>query len=109
MTFSGYQLRAARSLLGLDQRAMAAKVGVSIPTLQTMEACGRDPVGGYVSTREKVRTALEAAGIEFLNHGSPGVRLRGVGGQAPKAAVGPETAHGQKAAPRPSKARGGRK
>ena len=71
--FSGNQLRAARALLGLDQDAFAESLGVSINTVRTMEARGSEPVGGFASTRAKVREALEAMGIEFMNHGSPGV------------------------------------
>src|SRR5258706_12048465 len=76
MNFSGNQLRAARSLLGLDQEALAEKVGVSDNTIRNMEARGSEPVGSFASTRDKVREALERMGIEFLNDGSPGVRLR---------------------------------
>src|SRR5467141_3222113 len=76
MNFSGNQLRAARALLGLDQEALAEKVGVSDNTIRNMEARSAEPVGGFASTRDKVRDALEAMGIEFLNDGSPGVRLR---------------------------------
>jgi hypothetical protein len=76
MDFSGNQLRAARALLGLDQEAFAEAVGVSINTVRAMEACGAEPVGGFASTRNKVRVALEDMGIEFLNDGSPGVWLR---------------------------------
>jgi transcriptional regulator with XRE-family HTH domain len=76
MIFSGNQLRAARALLGVDQEALAEKVGVSDNTIRNMEACGAEPVGGFASTRDKVRKALEELGIEFLNGGEPGVRLR---------------------------------
>ena len=76
MNFSGNQIRAARALLGMDQETLAAKVGVSDNTIRNMELSGADPVGGFASTRKKVEEALEALGIEFLNHGEPGVRLR---------------------------------
>jgi hypothetical protein len=76
MSFSGNQLRAARALLGLDQEALAEKVGVSDNTIRNMEACGSDPVGGFASTREKVREGLERLGVELSNGDSPGVRLR---------------------------------
>ena len=76
MEFSGNQLRAARALLGLDQEALAEKVGVSDNTIRNMEARGAEPVGGFASTRNKVREALEGMGIEFQNDGSPGVRDR---------------------------------
>jgi transcriptional regulator with XRE-family HTH domain len=76
MSFSGNQLRAARALLGLDQETLAEKVGVSDNTIRNMEACGREPVGGFASTREKVRKGLERLGIQFSNGDEPAVRLR---------------------------------
>jgi hypothetical protein len=76
MNFSGNQLRAARALLGLDQDVFAELVGISVNTVRTMEACGAEAVGGFASTRNRVRESLEGAGIEFLNDGEPGVRLR---------------------------------
>jgi DNA-binding XRE family transcriptional regulator len=60
--FGWRQLRAARALLGLDQEALAEKVGVSDNTIRNMEACGPEPVGGFASTREKVREGLERLG-----------------------------------------------
>jgi transcriptional regulator with XRE-family HTH domain len=87
MNFSGNQLRAARALLGLDQEALAEKVGVSDNTIRNMEACGSEPVGGFASTREKVREALEHQGIEFFNGDAPGVRLHR-GAAAPKPQAG---------------------
>jgi transcriptional regulator with XRE-family HTH domain len=76
MNFSGNQLKAARMLLELDQNALAKAVGVSINTLRTMEACGSELVGGFASTRDRVREALEAMGIEFLNGDTPGVLMQ---------------------------------
>jgi len=76
MKFSGNQLRAARALLGLDQETLAERVGVSDNTIRNMEARGAESIGGFASTRDKVREALEGMGIEFLNDGSPGLRLR---------------------------------
>jgi len=115
MIFSGNQLRAARSLLGLDQEAFAEIAGASINTIRTMEACGAELVGGFASTREKVREALEAAGIEFLNHGEPGVRMRKgrksaaiAGAHASKPPAGTKMARRKSARQRPSGARGKR-
>jgi hypothetical protein len=34
------------------------------------------PVGTRIETLKKVMTVLEKAGVDFLNDGSPGVRLR---------------------------------
>lgn len=75
------QLRAARALLGLDQRQMAELAGLSLPTIQRMEASDGQ-VRGVVDTLVKVITALESAGIELLGENASsagigrGVRLR---------------------------------
>lgn len=75
------QLRAARALLGWDQRRLAEAAGVSLPTIQRMEASdGR--VRGNVESLTRVVEALERAGLELLGEGAPsagggrGVRLR---------------------------------
>jgi len=75
------QLRASRALLGIDQRTLAEWSGVSLPTIQRMEASD-GYVRGVVDTLTKVVTALELAGIELIgensisNSGGRGVRLR---------------------------------
>ena len=75
------QLRAARALLGLDQRSLAALAGVSLPTVQRMEARSGD-VRGAISTLTKVVEALDAAGVELIANDQPsqgrgrGVRLK---------------------------------
>ncbi len=71
------QLRAARALLGWSQDQLAAKSGVSKPTIARLEL-GVGAVGGYASTQEKLHRALEAAGVIFVgeNGEGPGVRLR---------------------------------
>lgn len=75
------QMRAARALVGMEQRALAEASGVSLPTIQRMEA-SRGVVRGVIESLMKVMGALEAAGVEFINEGaaSPdggrGVRLR---------------------------------
>ncbi|MBB3173134.1 putative transcriptional regulator [Endobacter medicaginis] len=75
------QLRAARALLGIDQRTLARQAGVSLPTIQRMEASD-GYVRGVVETLTRVVTALERAGVELLgenaisNGGGRGVRLR---------------------------------
>jgi len=75
------QMRAARALLGLDQRQIAELAGLSLPTIQRMEASDGQ-VRGVVDTLVKVITALEGAGIELLGENAPssgvgrGVRLR---------------------------------
>lgn len=75
------QMRAARALLNLDQSDLARLAGVSVPTIQRMEASD-GVVRAVVSTLVKVVEALEAAGIELLGENVPGsgtgrgVRLR---------------------------------
>lgn len=75
------QIRAARALLGIDQRQLATLAGVSTPTIQRMEA-SEGQVRGVVDTLVKVVTALEGAGVELLGENAPsagigrGVRLR---------------------------------
>jgi hypothetical protein len=76
MEITGNHIKAARALADLDQEALAKLSGVSVNTIRNMEACGRQPVGGFESTRRKVQSALEATGIEFYNGGEPGVRMR---------------------------------
>ena len=75
------QLRAARALLGIDQKTLAGMAGVSLPTIQRMEA-SEGNVRGTVDTLTKVIEALNAAGIELIGEharsdaGGRGVRLR---------------------------------
>ena len=75
------QLRAARALLGVDQRKLAELSGISVPTIQRMEA-SEGVVQGTVSSLMKLVEALDAAGIVLIGAGaaSPeggrGVRLK---------------------------------
>lgn len=79
---SAAQLRAARALLGIDQKKLAEMAGVSLPTIQRMEASKEEHVRGVVSTLTKIVEALDAAGIELIGNGQPsrgngrGVRLK---------------------------------
>ena len=71
------QIRAARGLLGWSARELAQRAGVHLTTVQRMER-SKGEVRATVHTLSKVRRALEAAGVEFLNgnHGGRGVRLK---------------------------------
>jgi transcriptional regulator with XRE-family HTH domain len=75
------QLRAARVLLGIDQRRLAELSGLSVPTIQRMEA-SETMVRGNVDSLVKLIAALDAAGIEMIDEGAVshsqgrGVRLR---------------------------------
>ena len=75
------QIRAARALLGMDQRTLAERSGLSLPTIQRMEASDGQ-VRGVVDSLVKLVDALEAAGIELIGDnatssgGGRGVRFR---------------------------------
>lgn len=75
------QLRAARALLGIDQKTLASLAGVSVPTVQRMEASDGN-VRGNVETLTKIVAALDASGIELIGDhaasasGGRGVRLK---------------------------------
>jgi DNA-binding XRE family transcriptional regulator len=72
---TGNQLKAARALASVDQQQLANSAGVNVNTIRNMEARGAAPVTSSAVTVRKVQVALEALGIEFLNHSRPGVRL----------------------------------
>ncbi|WP_082494607.1 helix-turn-helix domain-containing protein [Methylobacterium sp. Leaf108] len=71
------QVKAARALLGWSQGDLAERSAVSKPTIARLET-GEGDLGGYSDTRDKILSALEAAGVEFIppNGGGAGVRLR---------------------------------
>jgi transcriptional regulator with XRE-family HTH domain len=72
---TGNQLKAARALAGVDQQQVADSAGVNVNTIRNMEARGAKPITSSAVTVRSVQLALEALGIEFLNHAQPGVRL----------------------------------
>ena len=75
------QLRAARALLGIDQKTLAELAGLSVPTIQRMEASDGN-VRGVVESLTRVVEALDLAGIELIGDnaqsvtGGRGVRLK---------------------------------
>jgi transcriptional regulator with XRE-family HTH domain len=75
------QLRAARALIGMDQRALAGASGLSLPTIQRMEA-SEGVIRGNVDSLMKLIAALETAGVELISDGAVsekggrGVRLK---------------------------------
>ena len=75
------QLRAARALIAIDQRELAERSGLSVPTVQRMEASD-GVIRGNVGSLMKLIRALDAAGIELINEGAVsegvgrGVRLK---------------------------------
>ncbi len=78
---TGPQMRAARALLGIDQKTLAELAGLSVPTIQRMEASTGN-VRGVVDSLTKVVAAFELAGAELIGEGSVstaggrGVRLK---------------------------------
>lgn len=78
---TSFQMRAARALLGIDQKTLAELAGVSLPTIQRMEASTGN-VRGVVETLIKVVEAFDRAGIELIGEqtrsdsGGRGVRLK---------------------------------
>lgn len=62
------QVRAARALLGLDQRQLAELSGLSLPTIQRMEASD-GVIRGNVDSLMKLVNALTAAGVELIGDG----------------------------------------
>ena len=76
----GAQMRAARALLGLDQRDLARLSGLSLPTIQRMES-SPGSVRAVVDSLERVLEAFTAGGVELIADGAPssglgfGVRL----------------------------------
>jgi transcriptional regulator with XRE-family HTH domain len=75
------QMRAARALLGIDQRTLAELSGLSVPTIQRMESSTGN-VRGVVDSLTKVVQALDLAGVELISDGvasssgGRGVRLK---------------------------------
>lgn len=74
---SSEQVRAARMLLRWEQRDLAERSGISLPTIKRLEA-KPGSISAYDSTLSAIRAALEAAGVIFIdqNGEGPGVRLR---------------------------------
>jgi len=74
-------MRAARALLGIDQRQLAELSGLSVPTIQRMEA-SEATIRANVDSLMKLIAALDAAGIVLIGEGSDspaggrGVRLK---------------------------------
>ncbi len=92
------QLRAARVLLRIDRRRLAELSGLSVATVQRMEA-SETMIRGKVDSLVKLIAALEAAGIEMIderaisNARGRGVRLQSAAGRGSLlGSAGPEVA-----------------
>jgi hypothetical protein len=68
-------------LLGIDQKTLAGMAGLSVPTIQRMEASPGN-VRGVVESLTKVVDALDIAGVELIGEkeqslsGGRGVRMK---------------------------------
>ena len=75
------QIRASRALLDIDQRTLAEAAGLSLPTIQRMEA-SEGVIRGNVDSLMKLVGALDALGIELITDntasqsGGRGVRMK---------------------------------
>jgi transcriptional regulator with XRE-family HTH domain len=93
---SAGQLRAARALLGIDQRDLADMSDLSAPTIQRMEA-SEGVIRGNVDSLMKLVAALDAAGIELIGEGAVSQGGgRGVRMKAPSAATHPSSTRSRK-------------
>ena len=81
MMITAAQLKAARALLGIDQRALAEAADLSVPTIQRMEGSDGD-IRGNIDSLVKLIAALETAGVDLISEGAVsegggrGVRLK---------------------------------
>jgi hypothetical protein len=64
----------------MSRAELSEACGVHMNTLTTMEGKGLNQLDSLAKTVAKVQQALEKRGVEFLNHGQPGVRIRGKNG-----------------------------
>jgi transcriptional regulator with XRE-family HTH domain len=76
MLTTGSQLKAARALAGMTQTELANLARLNVSTIAEMEERAGETLRSSLETVRAVQKVLEAAGVEFLNGESPGVRLR---------------------------------
>jgi predicted transcriptional regulator len=75
-------------LLGIDQKTLARHSGLSLPTIQRMEASAGQ-VRGVVGSLVKLVDALDSLGIDLIGENVPsptggrGVRLKSAAGPSP--------------------------
>jgi predicted transcriptional regulator len=67
------QCRAARALVDMEQAELARRAVVSRNVIIDFEGGSRTPMANNLSA---IRSALEAAGVEFTDGDEPGVKLR---------------------------------
>lgn len=74
---TGEQIRAARALVRWTAQELANAASLGVATVRRAEA-NDGPVTMTAANANAIRTALESAGVVFIeeNGGGPGVRLR---------------------------------
>lgn len=74
---TGEQIKAGRALTRIDQGGLAKAASVSLDTIKRLEQM-RGPISANTATEAAIRSALNAAGVIFIdeNGEGPGVRLR---------------------------------
>lgn len=79
MPITGNQIRAARTLVGMDQQALADSAKIGINTVRNMEGAGAERIRVRTDTLDAVIDALKTAGVIIIDEGpsdgGPGVRL----------------------------------
>ncbi len=75
------QIKAARALVGLSQKALAERSGVGIATVKRIEASAE--IRGTAASFMKIQNTLEEAGVEFIPDGDG--KGRGVRHKIPSA------------------------
>ena len=87
---TGNQLKAARTLVGLNQVMLADAAGVNVSTIRKMEGCGPRLLANGLGLVHRVEIALRERGVEVTGRDpeSAGARLagRGPAGVLPHAA-----------------------
>jgi transcriptional regulator with XRE-family HTH domain len=66
------QMRAARALLGWDQKQLAGQSGLSLPTIQRMER-SEYVVRGNIDSLTKLLSTLEEAGVEVISESATSI------------------------------------
>jgi hypothetical protein len=101
---TGNQLKAARALAEVDQQQVADAAKINVNTIRNMEARGNQPITSSAVTVRNVQLVLEAWGVEFTNHGGPGVRMRDPSA-VPAASAASKSASSKKAVAKAESAR----
>lgn len=76
MPVTGNQIKAARALIGLDQKELADRSGVGVNTIRNMEARSVNRVRVRTDTLDAVVEALKDAGVLFLDENGQGAGVR---------------------------------